>query len=201
MRMLFLTKSLLLFWILLTFIVARHRLPYFPIEISRAAAQYPTFFASGITGIFIVSCMEIATFPQNSWSSLFPWSGLLLLAWFDDRHYWVIHMIGVANMILGLLINTYATPWAWLWIGLACGIYILRLVIKWVVLVFIECEHHLTLQTMVQYLFSPMKLRQMTKLGLHLMYTGDFTDPLSKLGFQLGGVFQWIVFIIFISLY
>ncbi len=81
-------------------------LPYFPIEVSRAAsatALNRRLFPAGVlllAGTLLLLGAPVAGRKPRHYG--LAWVGLLASAWFDDRQHVVLHFVAVALMTLGL---------------------------------------------------------------------------------------------------
>lgn len=81
-------------------------LPYFPIEVSRTAATTlfnRWLFPLGVLALVPVACLDDGATRAQLVRIAPAWSGLLLLAWFDDTHHLFLHMVGVALMLAGVV--------------------------------------------------------------------------------------------------
>ncbi len=115
-------------------------LPYFPIEISRAAANRygQCVFGFGIVMLLIWSALHNVLLvmadvedPVDFGTSLASF-GLLAIALFDDVHSYKLHMLGVVVLILGTACKAfrYASDGAIALLGVALAIYTSRLALK-----------------------------------------------------------------------
>lgn len=175
-------------------------LPYFPIEVSRTAATTAFnrwLFPFGVLWLVPVACVvDGATLVQLR--RIAPaWLGLLLLAWFDDSHHLLLHMAGVALMLLGVV---YARNYDFVWgvrrfslwylpvhnkyIIRGVALYAFRVLLKVVTVALLESEG-----------WSPFaigwranEIMQGTSAALYPRVTLNV--------FRLCGVLQWAVFVL-----
>lgn len=114
-------------WIAALFGPDTRKLPYFPIEISRAAAsndQAHGVFVWGVISILPTLLFESFYFTNASLSEkghittvtsivfgtpLFLWPAVLAIAWFDDRNHMFLHLAGVSVLLLLVMANVLAS--------------------------------------------------------------------------------------------
>lgn len=162
------------------------QLPYFPIEISRTAEcsecnKWLFFIGSILLGftMFYTGQFKIKYFTM--------WVGLVLLSWFDDKEYLLLHLFGVFIMFVGLYIsiNGSSTPKEDLKLILfAIIIYLIRIVLKVIVVFLFEIDTY-SIRDIIE------------KIILIMYYGGSVCESpfLTIMVFRVCGVLQWIVFI------
>lgn len=168
--------------------------PYFPIEISRTATG-PV--ALRVFQIGVSLCTGVLWFESETSTPIWPWLGLLLLAWVDDVTSWSIHMLGVAIMALGTARMVFwYQPHEHIAIVMCCGVlWFARLLMKWIAVVALEHKQllwdHRTWHTFTR----------VTQDMKRIMYNGDATHPLTIYVFRITGVMQWLVFLLMSTVY
>jgi hypothetical protein len=181
----------ILITILLTQIVALlsndSTLPYFPIEISRTVAS--SFWSKTVFTIGILSL----SFYLSETLSLFPlWSGLCIVAIFDDFHYWYLHMFGALSLFPGalfhVLIKNGTIPQLKMaTFACAVSIYVLRLVLKFIIIFVVELD--ISVFQMMDISYWELVISR----AKYIMYNGS-TNKVTLAVFRVAGVMQWLVF-------
>lgn len=176
------------------------QIPYFPIEISRTAATTALnrwVFPLGVLLLVPVALRVDGPRTRSPMRFTVAWLGLFMLAWFDDKHYWLLHMIGVGLMILSLLSacgkwNGGSLGMELLWqnerlIG-GLVLYAVRVVLKVAVVVLFEAQS----------LTAPaLLLAKVQAIALH--GASATQGPFTLSVFRLCGVVQWLAFWLFAS--
>lgn len=167
-------------------------LPYFPIEISRTAATgelNKTLFPLGILSLGVTFWMT----GEFKLQYILSWIGLIILSYFDDKNYFLLHMFGVFIMIVGvILIGLYSkTRYADLIIVLcAIMIYAVRVVMKLLVVIILEVNSN--------DMFNFIKIKQVIE---QIMFEGICRYPVHTLiVFRICGLLQWILFAMLVSI-
>ena len=160
-------------------------MPYFPIEISRAAADGGVqaafiFKLCFFVGPPILSILHMA--PGASLYTFAAYVGLQFITFFDDVLHWRMHMFGVLLMGLGAaahIVFTFENNFQVILLVTASLIWLLRLCLKFLVLVFVERESS----------------TNAAEKGMYIMHTGRCKEPHITLNvFRACGVLQWLVF-------
>lgn len=152
--------------------------PYFPIEISRVLATCPTAWR-----VFVMGFVVLVPWIPDWWSGL-AWLCVMGIAIMDDERYWGLHMTFLGFLGCTILAKCRNIPVSWPFLALAIGLYILRIVLKG-----LACL-----------LFERIPIQSLLAKAMVIMLTGKTKSTLTLLIFQLGGVLQWIVFAIVISI-
>lgn len=102
--------------------------PYFPIEISRCASASERSLWIFRIGSILTSLMLF--YERGFWNHLVACFGFIMLAWFDDVNYYVLHVAGVLIMMLGAipLVSWRVTACALLVFGIRIVMKILMIV-------------------------------------------------------------------------
>ena len=171
------------------------QIPYFPIEISRTAATTALnrwVFPLGVLLLVPVVLRIDGPRTRSPMRFTVAWSGLFMLAWFDDKHHWLLHTIGVAVMVVGLLVacgkwNGVSPGMELLWQNerLIAGLvlYAVRVVLKVTVMVLFEAQS----------LIAPsLLLAKGQAIALH--GASATQGPFTLSVFRLCGALQWSAF-------
>jgi hypothetical protein len=158
-------------------------LPYFPIEISRAAADGgpAASFAFKVGFLFGPPLLLLLGLsPSISLYTFAAYIGLQFITFFDDVQHWRVHMFGVMLMSLGAGAHIVFEKGGHInLLVVAAVVWLLRLALKFLVVVWIEQE----------------PIAQAGAKGMYIMYTGRCKEPQVTLSvFRLCGVLQWIAF-------
>lgn len=200
MIVIFLIKKLMLFYtklLLFTLVLAIQCIaliwgvvPYFPIEISRTAQSSTINLWLFPLCVMILPCLMVFCGEFHT-KYIISLSGLVLLALFDDKRHWLMHIIGVVVMIMGTFYSIlYSGESRGRFVLLCCAfiLYVTRIAMKAFIVAFVEIHS-----------FSVSAI--MTK-SMDIMYYGalycqypQYTIPV----FQIGGLLQWIVFYMILS--
>jgi hypothetical protein len=164
--------------------------PYFPIEISRLAADGSVYTRNIFSyGLLMLPIIVIVMDETKRWWTLefaAAFFSLQLVTFFDDVHYWSIHMLGVAGLGLSATAYVYThASYRTFFILFTAGIlWCIRLALKLGVLWW-------TQPTGTNY---PALARQ-------IMYNGqcERSDVVLSV-FRVCGVMQWVVFGILLQL-
>jgi hypothetical protein len=186
---LFYTKILLLLFVLIIQSVALlyGAVPYFPIEISRTAEASPINLWLFPLCVIILPCLMLLCHEFHN-KYIISLIGLILLALFDDKRHWLMHMIGIFIMVLGtFVIILYSGEARERCMLLCCALmlYVTRVVMKAFIVATVE--------------LNTFSLQAIFIKSMDIMYEGasycqypQYTLPV----FQIGGLLQWIVFYI-----
>ncbi len=155
----------------LTILRGKSNAPYFPIEISRLAESHERAYIFLLMGTISSGFLGLAQHHAISTEYAVAWLGLFILALFDDKDYWLVHMMGVVVMI-GAIIKQLETQYYGLLL-VAIAIYISRIVAKLIWL---------------SRMGEPLK--DMKARAFRIMYGKETCPP--GYWFQWGGLGQWI---------
>lgn len=193
------------------------RAPYFPIEISRTAAANSFSYAALLCGAVTMALH----FPQLStnqstnatWAMIWAWFGFILVAACDDVTSWVLHMIGVGMLVSGASILCYisndynesARQAAIICMSCCCLLFLLRLVLKTLVVVGVELEHSVTsFRTWESFVLNKGGLRtSVVQKSMDIMYNGPTSckyPQYTMVIFKAAGVMQWLFFWMLVEL-
>ena len=175
-------------------LLTENTLPYFPIEISRTAETGELnriLFPIGALTLGITLCL-INQFKLKYFVS---WLGLVVLSYFDDKRYHLLHMLGVLIMFIGFALigmNSRTKNADLVVILCAVLIYLIRILIRVIVVALLEVETH----QMFNIYVIGMKI-------LEISYTGTVAcrNPVHTLTiFRISGVLQWLTFVMIASI-
>ena len=197
-----LTKLCLLATVVTTSISAlvEGYLPYYPIEISRTACgkfSHPIF----VIGI-LISGVTMVLETKFGWTYL-AWTGLAILAIFDDASYWGVHMMGVGFMVSStFFLVLFKDPRKNLPIFVCAMIlYLTRIVMRTVVVLFIELELPFwsldTWTTLIRPEFIFEKHMKIMYNGAQACKFPHIVLPI----FRVSGILQWLPFYIMATIY
>ena len=184
--------------------------PYFPIEISRTATGpiSANVLRGGVgVGTVVLAC-ECMAMAGSSWMVWVPWSGIVMLAVFDDASAWGLHMLGVAIMGVGAVVMVMCRDRGVsgrdkMLVAGAGMAYVVRIVSKGVGLIVLDRDvsgggEHVVGRIMADPAAAVGVLEALKVRGLEIMFHGlDASPPPSPLllsVFQAGGLFQWLAF-------
>ena len=171
-------------------------LPYFPIEISRTAAESPmanVVLRVGFTTL-IVTCILTQTL---SWPRFILWFGLMLVAFFPDTVHMARHMSGVGILFVAACLQLSQT-WNMqrgLLLLFALFLYVERIVLKFVVL-------WLTDQRLSDHWAGYGLIKGFAMRNQEIMF--GLADPVptdTLVFFKLGAVGQWLCFFVLSHLF
>ena len=184
--------------------------PYFPIEISRTATGpiSANVLRGGVGVGTVVLAYEWMALAGRPWMVWVPWSGIVLLAVFDDASAWGLHMLGVAIMgaggvMLVMCRDKEVSRRDRMLVAGAGLAYVLRIVSKGVGLIVLDREvsggwDRVVSRIVDDPLSAVAVLEELKARGLEIMFHGlDASPPPSPLllsVFQAGGLFQWLAF-------
>ena len=137
-----------------------------------------------------------------------PWSGIVMLAVFDDASAWGLHMLGVAIMGVGAVVMVMCRDRGVsgrdkMLVAGAGMAYVVRIVSKGVGLIVLDRDvsggwEHVVGRIMADPAAAVGVLEALKVRGLEIMFHGlDASPPPSPLllsVFQAGGLFQWLAF-------
>lgn len=173
--------------------------PYFPIEISRTAASGPISSLVFRFGLFSLIVTLLLTGTLNN-QTLLLWLSLSMIALFNDKSYFWIHMLGFGIMLALSTYQAITRPLSLRLLILALSLYLLRLVGKFMVLVLLEmppCNR-------VDFLSKEYYLAVYHK-HMHIMYFGvksGLRHPrITMLIFKASAVLQWILLYVLSCIY
>lgn len=170
-----------------------NEIPYFPIEISRTAADGGAItkyiFNIGLTSIIITLIMT----NNINKETVLLWIGLSIIALFDDKQHWIMHNIGVLILFIVAILNAYRVGGkAVLLVLMAIAINVIRIGFR--ILAVLYFELNLTIidlikkPTMIYDIFTLSKT--IMYKGYHICLTPSITIPV----FKISGVLQWVSF-------
>ena len=152
--------------------------PYFPIEVSRAAASHPNAAAG-------LQFLAWLTFPfiEDRYDGLFT-VALWVIAYFDDVDYWFVHMCGVGLLGLAVAWREYNKRDRRCDAEYALYFYLLRIPVQFYAVVVLEGAWSSTL------LGWPAAIKEK---AMDIKYQGDVAcrAPSTVSLFQLVGLVQW----------
>jgi hypothetical protein len=168
--------------------------PYYPIEISRTIASDPlpgSVFRAGIISMLGTMWLTNALTKQT----FALWISLLVIAFFDDDKYWLLHMIGVAMMgcVCSYSILLRGSP-AFLTMAAGGLIFAFRIVMAAIAVMTFEMKKSERFVSWKQYWFNVAVVYN------RAMFEGP-RSPDSHMMFQMKGVLQWVVFWMLASLF
>lgn len=195
-------------------------LPYFPIEISRAAAANasiagsPFFFVAMLT---LLPTLTLETYwlhwahmhsPLDTPLLLVP--AVLLAAWFDDRaHIW-LHNLGVLLLLLLVVAHALLLQSEWrhpyIVVGAAFALFASSAALKGAAALYLELDQHPLEWRMAWWLLSnrgDITTRTARKV-VDVMFAGESTCLLPQLTipiYRVTGVMQWCGFYLLSVLY
>lgn len=182
---------------LLAAVLVDRRVPYFPIEVSRAAASGPVASWALRWGARTLGVTLLATDSFTATTTAL-WISLSAIALFDDVRFWAAHMGGVVGLFaVAILAATSRGRGAALPLLAGVLLYALRLVFKVAAIVFYEMPAAPPLQTLARLLVDGETREIVFRRSMAVMFHGAkaCADPAHTLPmFQLGGVLQWVVF-------
>lgn len=172
-----------------------NEIPYFPIEISRTAADggiiTKYIFNIGLTSIIVTLFM---TNNVNN-ETLLLWIGLSIIALFDDKQYWILHNVGVLIMFLIAIFNAYKMGGkSVLLVLMALAVNAIRIGFRTLAILYFE----MNLGLMDLY-HHPKTIYDVFNLGKSIMYRGHYvcSNPSVTIPiFKVSGVLQWVSFYI-----
>lgn len=175
--MVFLFKGVLLASVLLTAgsALVDGSLPYFPIEVSRLAAS--SMRSAWIFRIGSILSSLVLFYEKGLWEHLVACFGFVLLAWFDDTHHYVMHVVGVVVMLLGAIPLV-----SWRVQLCAMILFVARILMKCVMVISKES------------LFQPRLV--FDQLRSIMLFGTSSEDTLMV--FRVTGALQWVVFYLYL---
>lgn len=186
---LLLVKVILVATVLTTALTACYidrSIPYFPIEISR--------LATGLHSRWVFLAGTILAFVASGFSSwnddpclLFALTGLVVLAVFDDRAHWGLHMIGVIMIMFAVIGKWFLCREGGGLLLVALGLYVSRIVIKTVAVMMYESKTG--------------GLYEVFDISLKIMYSGHVQEQVTLNVFRFAAACQWVVFLLLGSLF
>ena len=176
--MVFLFKGILLATICLTAgtAIIGGSLPYFPIEVSLLAAS--SVRSAWVLRIGSLLSSLVLFYEKGLWEHLVACFGFVLLAWFDDTHYYVMHMVGVVVMLLGAI---PLVPW--------------RVQVSAMILFVARILMKVTMVITKESLFQPRLLFDELR---NIMLFGTSSED-TLMVFRVTGALQWVVFYLLIN--
>lgn len=179
-------------------------LPFFPIEISRIASSgryAQQVFKWGITSILFSLVYEVINESGNETSQpcgWLVWLGVMIAAWYPDKHNFFIHSSGVVLIILAVLVHVVRKSQEYMAVFLlALFIQGLGLAIKGYVVWFIEFGNGKAYNPL-SYVDALLSAPQIVQHGMEILFTTEFVQErmvhakLSVACFQVSGVMQWM---------
>lgn len=171
-----------------------NEIPYFPIEISRTAADGGVI-TKYIFNIGLISLIITLLFTNNINKETFVlWFGLSMIAYFDDKQHWVLHNIGVLILFLVAMFNAYKIGGeSVLLVLLALSINTLRIGFRFLVVMYFE------MNIGISYLWNHPQstITEIFNLSKNIMYKGHLAcnNPSVTIPFfKVSGVLQWVSF-------
>ena len=153
------------------------KLPYFPIEISRAmASSKEALLVIRVTSPFL-------WFLCQNWYDRAAWACFLVVAFFDDVNYWVPHMIGVAGMAAVTARLVLGTDGTLFWI--AAALYAFRAALRYASVWLVEGV-------------PPARVHQRVR---EIERTGYTPSPFVLNAFRVSGFIQWTIVPLVLSLF
>lgn len=139
---------------------------------------------------------------------LYPWPGLLTLAWLDDERFMFGHIMGIIFMVLGISSIVYhhrRRGWATRRMALALTVYLARLVMKVMAILFLELKLEISPMTIWSCFVtssphSSGRWAFVAQYMLRIMVDGRVVSPWTLAIFRLCGVMQWSVLVLFCSI-
>lgn len=164
--------------------------PYYPIEISRTIAGSPW---SQLIFQFGIVSMIIYPFSAKSFSILFIWLALCIIAFLDDVNHWSFHMFGTLLLTLGSIYHIFITntnlQTKYILMASVISLYLCRLMLKFLAVAFIEL--HISLTD-----FNIGQIPIVVDTAKKIMYDGSKDEVVLTI-FKLTGVMQWMMFWLF----
>ncbi len=157
-------------------------LPYFPIEVSRMLAT--GVWATRTFQAYLALVLLYYTYYFNAWH-LAIGACVVGISVFDDKHYYEIHMAFVVAMIGLVVARVYNSPDKLLVVGSAIALYTLRMAMKGAA-VLVQERHGPSLG------FVGVVSR-----AQQLMMDGKGATPETLVILMLGGVLQYLTFVLF----
>jgi hypothetical protein len=189
-------KLHLLSVVLVTLLTATNskRLPYFPIEISRTVASGGRLagmvFKLGVGNLIGTLFLSHAIVPET----VGLWLALCVIAFFDDIRHPVLHVVGVAMLMIDMLCWALllGDPWVYTLFALAFLVYASRMVLKLAVMMY----YHDVLWP-GQPLWTVVLQAKPVLSAMLIMQGGERAfdssrAPLVLPVFRMGGVLQWV---------
>jgi hypothetical protein len=186
-------------------------LPFFPIEISRIASSgkyAQQVFKWGITSIVFSLMYEVMFASENATSQpcgWLVWFGVMIAAWFPDKHYFIIHSSGVLLIVLAVLVHVVRKSQESMAVFLlALFIQGLGLAIKGYVVWFIEFGNGKAYNPLA-YVDALISAPQIVQHGMELLFAAEqermVHAKLSVPCFQVSGVMQWLALYLMSSVF
>jgi hypothetical protein len=171
----FLSKHLIALILGCVFAVSWSKLPYFPIEVSRAiASSDKSLLVLRVLGlVLVVLC-------QNA-HDIAAWACFMIVVYADDVNYWTLHMMGVA----GIAAVSYSIENSFSVFVRAALLYALRV----------------CLRGSAVWLLEGTPLLQVPKRVLQIGYDGKSESRLLLAVFRLSGLIQWVIIWTVLDLY
>jgi len=170
-----------------------NEIPYFPIEISRTAADGGVItkyiFNIGLTSIIITLFMTNNVTKET----ILLWIGLSIIALFDDKQHWIMHNLGVLILFIVAMINAYHVGGsAVLFVFMAIAINMIRIGFRILVVMYFEMNIGI-----FDLWNHPKLIYDIFNLSKNIMYRGHIScsEPsITVLVFKISGVLQWVSF-------
>lgn len=171
------------------------KLPYFPIEISRSASS------NELSRFIFMAGMAFMFFPimySGELEKYFPvWVSVMILAYFDDKNYWLLHMVGVFLLFVTSFYRIYHCGFREFYIAfIALILYVMRVFFKFFTVAYLEQQiHPFDLPYNLQSIFDQTK--QIMYLGASVCRYPEITLSV----FRITGVMQWCVFYLLTAIF
>lgn len=188
-----LVKAWLAVTVLITQTIAlcKRSVPYFPIEISRTVAANETTKYAFLFGV--VSLLLPIMYTGDYLTYMPVWCALVMLAYYDDKSAWTVHMLGVAMALVCASFRIYEHGMIGVnIIALASTAYLSRVIIKLVCVNSLEFGRGsiVLLYDTKAYKNAFQKSMAITRNGAEKCNYPRVTLAV----FKLGGVLQWLAF-------
>jgi hypothetical protein len=155
----------------------KSNIPYFPIEVSRILASSESAYWSFFVGLLIILFTSL---DYSSPWQVCAWLIVMGIAIFDDRQFWLLHMLLVGCLLALVLAKAMGSTNQIYLLCMAMCLYAIRLVFKVGALYFLE----------------GVALSDCKEAALQIMFGSRSAARLHSgtvVAFQLGGLLQWIV--------